>query len=375
MQIRAAVLDEMGLPAPFAESKPLRIEKIELADPGPGEVLIKIAAAGICHSDLSIIEGVRPRPLPMVIGHEAAGVVVAVGPYVDELAVGDHVVTVFVAACGHCVECSGGRPVLCAPGAVAGTAGTLLRGDRRLSRGAQVLNHHSGISAFAEYAVVSTHSLVKIDREVPLEHAALFGCAVLTGVGAATNSASITLGSTVAIVGMGGVGLAALLGALAAGASQVIAIDTNPEKLAMAKALGASHAFDATDPNLVEAIRELTKGGVDVALEFAGAPAALETAWKVGKRGGEVVTAGLARPSATFSVPMVGLVAEERILRGSYMGSSVPNRDIPRYLELFRLGRLPIDKLVTHRLPLDEINIGMDRLRNGEAVRQVITFD
>ncbi|WP_447591014.1 zinc-dependent alcohol dehydrogenase family protein [Aquipseudomonas campi] len=375
MQIRAAVLDEMGLPAPFAESKPLRIEKIELADPGPGEVLIKIAAAGICHSDLSIIEGVRPRPLPMVIGHEAAGVVVAVGPYVDELAVGDHVVTVFVAACGHCVECSGGRPALCAPGAVAGTAGTLLRGDRRLSRGAQVLNHHSGISAFAEYAVVSTHSLVKIDREVPLEHAALFGCAVLTGVGAATNSASITLGSTVAIVGMGGVGLAALLGALAAGASQVIAIDTNPEKLAMAKALGASHAFDATDPNLVEAIRELTKGGVDVALEFAGAPAALETAWKVGKRGGEVVTAGLARPSATFSVPMVGLVAEERILRGSYMGSSVPNRDIPRYLELFRLGRLPIDKLVTHRLPLDEINIGMDRLRNGEAVRQVITFD
>ena len=363
------------LPAPFAESKPLRIEKIELADPGPGEVLIKIAAAGICHSDLSIIEGVRPRPLPMVIGHEAAGVVVAVGPYVDELAVGDHVVTVFVAACGHCVECSGGRPALCAPGAVAGTAGTLLRGDRRLSRGAQVLNHHSGISAFAEYAVVSTHSLVKIDREVPLEHAALFGCAVLTGVGAATNSASITLGSTVAIVGMGGVGLAALLGALAAGASQVIAIDTNPEKLAMAKALGASHAFDATDPNLVEAIRELTKGGVDVALEFAGAPAALETAWKVGKRGGEVVTAGLARPSATFSVPMVGLVAEERILRGSYMGSSVPNRDIPRYLELFRLGRLPIDKLVTHRLPLDEINIGMDRLRNGEAVRQVITFD
>lgn len=375
MQIRAAVLDEMGLPAPFAESKPLRIEKIELADPGPGEVLIKIAAAGICHSDLSIIEGVRPRPLPMVIGHEAAGVVVAVGPYVDELAVGDHVVTVFVAACGHCVECSGGRPALCAPGAVAGTAGTLLRGDRRLSRGAQVLNHHSGISAFAEYAVVSTHSLVRIDREVPLEHAALFGCAVLTGVGAATNSASITLGSTVAIVGMGGVGLAALLGALAAGASQVIAIDTNPEKLAMAKALGASHAFDATDPNLVEAIRELTKGGVDVALEFAGAPAALETAWKVGKRGGEVVTAGLARPSATFSVPMVGLVAEERILRGSYMGSSVPNRDIPRYLELFRLGRLPIDKLVTHRLPLDEINIGMDRLRNGEAVRQVITFD
>lgn len=375
MQIRAAVLDQMGLPAPFAQSRPLRIDTIELRDPGPGEVLIKIAAAGICHSDLSVIEGVRPRPLPMVIGHEAAGVVMAVGPYVDDLVVGDHVVTVFVASCGHCVECSGGRPALCGPGAVAGAAGTLLRGDRRLQRGEQVLNHHSGISAFAEYAVVSTRSLVRVARDMPLEHAALFGCAVLTGVGAATNTASIKLGSTVAIVGMGGVGLAAQLGALAAGASQVIAIDTNAEKLAMAKSLGAQHVFNAADPDLVEAIRDLTGGGVDVALEFAGASAALQTAWKVGKRGSEVVTAGLARPDATFEVPMVGLVADERTLRGSYMGSSVPSRDIPRYLELFRLGRLPIDKLVTHRLTLDEINVGMDRLRDGEAVRQIITFD
>lgn len=374
MLIRAAVLEQMGLPAPFAESKPLRIERVELGDPGPGEVLIKIAAAGICHSDLSVIEGVRPRPLPMVIGHEAAGVVMAVGPFVDDLAVGDHVITVFVASCGHCVECSGGRPALCAPGAVAGTAGTLLRGDRRLSIDGHPINHHSGISAFAEYAVVSTRSLVKVERSIPLEHAALFGCAVLTGVGAATNTASISLGSTVAIVGMGGVGLAAQLGALAAGASQVIAIDTNPDKLAMATSLGAHHTFNATDPNLVEAVRDATNGGVDVALEFAGAPAALATAWSVGRRGGEVVTAGLSRPDATFAVPMVGLVGEERSLRGSYMGSSVPNRDIPRYLELFRTGRLPIDKLVTHTLSLDEINIGMDRLRNGEAIRQIITF-
>lgn len=375
MKIRAAVLERMGLEGPYAESKPLQVQEIELGQPGPGEVLIKMAAAGICHSDLSIIEGVRPRPLPMVIGHEAAGVVAAVGPYVDDLVPGDHVVTVFVAACGHCPECSGGRPALCGPGAVAGTKGTLLRGDRRLMRQDEYLNHHSGISAFAEYAVVSARSLVKVDKEIPLAHAALFGCAVLTGVGAATNTASISIGSTVAIVGMGGVGLAAQLGALAAGASDVIAIDTNEHKLAFAKELGARHVFHAADPHLVEAIRDLTHGGVDVALEFAGAASALETAWKVGRRGGEVVTAGLARPDATFAVPMVGLVAEERTLKGSYMGSSVPSRDLPRYLELFRRGRLPIDKLVTHTLPLDDINLGMDRLKNGEAVRQVVTFD
>jgi alcohol dehydrogenase len=171
------------------------------------------------------------------------------------------------------------------------------------------------------------------------------------------------------------VGLAAQLGALAAGASEVIAIDTNEHKLAFAKKLGARHVFHAADPHLVEAVRDLTHGGVDVALEFAGAAPALDTAWKVGRRGGEVVTAGLARPEATFDVPMVGLVAEERTLKGSYMGSSVPTRDLPRYLELFRRGRLPIDKLVTHTLPLDDINLGMDRLKNGEAVRQVVTFD
>jgi alcohol dehydrogenase len=374
MQIRAAVLETMGASAPYATSKPLIIRDIELEGPGPGEVLIRIAAAGICHSDLSVVEGVRPRPLPLVMGHEASGVVEAVGPYVYDLAPGDHVVTVFVAACGHCVSCAGGRPALCEPGSVAGAGGTLLRGVRRLSAQGQTLNHHNGVSCFAEYATVSAHSLVKVDSSIALENAALFGCAVLTGVGAAINTARIQLGSTVAIVGMGGVGMAALLGAYAAGAAQVIAIDTNSDKLEKASALGATATFNALDEGVVERVRDLTHGGVDVALEFAGAAPALDLAWRVAKRGGEVVTAGLAPPTATFAVPMVALVAEERSLRGSYMGSSVPSRDIPRYLELFKQGRLPIDQLVTHRLSLDEINIGMDRLKEGKAIRQLITF-
>ena len=374
MQIRAAVLEKMGAPAPYSVSKPLSIQDVELEGPGPGEVLIRIAAAGICHSDLSVIEGVRPRPLPMVIGHEASGVVEAVGPYVYDLAPGDHVVTVFVASCGHCVSCSGGRPALCEPGSAAGAAGTLLRGVRRLSSKGHALNHHSGVSCFAEYATVSAHSLVKIDPSIALEHAALFGCAVLTGVGAAINTARIQLGNTVAIVGMGGVGMAALLGAYAAGAAQVIAIDTNPDKLDKAKSLGATATFNALDENVVERVRDFTKGGVDVALEFAGAAPALDLAWRIAKRGGEIVTAGLAPPTATFAVPMVTLVAEERSLRGSYMGSSVPSRDIPRYLELFKQGRLPIDQLVTHRMSLDDINVGMDRLKEGKAIRQLITF-
>lgn len=374
MRIRAAVLEQMGAPAPYATSKPLSIQDVELEGPGPGEVLIRIAAAGICHSDLSVIEGVRPRPLPMVMGHEASGVVEAIGPYVHDLKPGDHVVTVFVAACGHCLPCSGGRPALCEPGSAAGAAGTLLQGAGRLSAHGHGLHHHNGVSCFAEYATVSARSLVKIDPSIALENAALFGCAVLTGVGAAINTARIQLGHTVAIVGMGGVGMAALLGAYAAGAAQVIAIDTNPDKLAKAKLLGATAVFNALDEDVVELVRDWTHGGVDVALEFAGAAPALELAWRVTKRGGDVVTAGLAPPTATFAVPMVTLVAEERSLRGSYMGSSVPSRDIPRYLELFKQGRLPIDQLVTHRLSLDEINTGMDRLKEGKAIRQLITF-
>src|SRR5690349_17191264 len=214
----------MGVPPPYAQSQPLVIEELTLAPPGAGEVLVRIQAAGLCHSDLSVINGDRPRPTPMALGHEAAAVVEELGPGVDDLAVGDHVVVVFVPSCGHCMPCAEGRPALCEPGAAANGAGTLLSGARRLSAGGQELNHHLGCSVFAEYATVSRRSVVKIDPAVPLDEAALFGCAVLTGVGAVVNTAKVSLGASVAVIGLGGVGLAALIGAQAAGARQIIAV-------------------------------------------------------------------------------------------------------------------------------------------------------
>jgi len=375
MKIRAAVLHAMGAERPYAQSHPLRIETVELAPPGPGEVLVKIAAAGLCHSDLSVINGDRPRPMPMALGHEAAGTVQALGDGVTDLAIGDHVVVVFVPSCGHCAPCAEGRPALCEPGAAANGAGTLLSGDRRLADEAGApLNHHLGCSVFADHAVVSRRSLVKVDPDVPLEEAALFGCAVLTGVGAVVNTAKVKVGDSVAVIGLGGVGLAALIGAEAAGARQIIAVDLDANKLSQATQLGATHTVNAGVPDAAEQVRALSGGGVDHALEFAGAVKALELAWKITRRGGNTVTAGLPPPMATFALPAVSLVAEERTLRGSYIGTCVPSRDIPRYMALYRQGRLPVDRLLTHRLKLEDINAAFDRLHEGHAVRQVVLF-
>jgi alcohol dehydrogenase len=374
MLIDAAVLEAMGAAPPYARSSPLKVQRVELDPPGPGEVLVRVAAAGLCHSDLSVIEGNRPRPLPMVLGHEAAGVVAEVGAGVEDLRPGDHVVCVFVPSCGHCLPCAQGRPALCEPGAVANGAGSLLRGARRLRRGGEALHHHLGVTAFAEHATVSRRSLVKIDPELPLDEAALFGCAVLTGVGAVVNTARVPAGSSVAVVGLGGVGLCSLLAAIAAGAREVIAVDLADDKLALARQLGATAAFDAKDPDVAEQIRGSTDGGVEYAFELAGAIKALELAWRITRRGGTTVTAGLPPPNATLPVPVVGLVAEERTLKGSYIGTSVPARDIPRYVELYRRGRLPIDRLLGGRLRLAGINEGFDRLRTGRAIRQVVTF-
>ncbi len=375
MKVRAAVLEAMGLPYPYAQSKPLSIQEIDLAPPGPGEVLVRIRAAGLCHSDLSVINGDRPRPMPMALGHEAAGEVEAAGEGVTDLVRGDHVVLVFVPSCGHCVPCSEGRPALCEPGALANGAGTLLGGARRITRGGAAINHHLGCSAFAEYATVSRRSIVAIDRDIPFTHAALFGCAVLTGVGAVVNTAQVRAGASTAIVGLGGVGLAALLGAHAAGARHVVAVDLSPAKLDLARALGATHAFDASAPDCVDAIRAATNGGVDHAFELAGSVQALDTAYRITRRGGTTITAGLPPPSATLALPAVSLVAEERTIKGSYVGTCVPSRDIPRYVELFRQGRLPVDRLLTGTLPLESINEAFDRLHEGKAVRQVVVFD
>ena len=374
MQIKAAVLGSMGIAPPYAQSRPLTIQTVELDPPGPGEVLVKIAAAGLCHSDLSVINGDRPRPMPMAIGHEAAGIVAAIGPEVTDLEPGDHVVMVFMPSCGHCVPCSEGRPALCEPGAAANGAGTLLSGRRRLHCDGVDVNHHLGCSAFADHAVVSRRSLVKIDRDLPLDEAALFGCAVLTGVGAVVNTAGVKPGQRVAVVGLGGVGLSSLLGAVASGAAQVIAVDFSPAKLELAMRMGATAVVNGRDPDAVEQVRKLTNGGADFVFEMAGAIRALESAMLMTRRGGTTVTAGLPPPDARLPVNVVGLVAEERTLKGSYIGTCVPVRDIPRYIALYRAGKLPVNLLKSGTLKLEDINEGFDRLHDGSAVRQVIEF-
>lgn len=375
MQTRAAILHDFPARRPYADSAPLSIETVELDDPGHGEVLVRMATAGLCHSDLSVINGDRPRPMPMALGHEASGIVERCGEGVADLQPGDHVVMVFVPSCGHCGPCAEGRPALCEPGARANAAGLLLNGERRIRLKGKPVNHHVGVSAFAEHAVVSRRSLVRIDPDFPLDIAALFGCAVLTGMGAVVNTASVRAGQSVAVVGLGGVGLSAVLGALAAGAAEVIAIDVNAEKLAFAESIGATAIFDSSLDDCADRVRERTSGGVDAAIETAGVMAALEVAYAITTRGGQTVTASLANPDAKFSLQQVGLVAEERTLRGSYLGGGVPSRDILRYMALYRQGRLPVDRLHTGSSPLSEINAAFDRLANGDAIRHLIDFN
>jgi Zn-dependent alcohol dehydrogenase len=375
MKVRAAVLRQMGLPPPYAESQPLRIEEVELAPPGPGELLVKISAAGLCHSDLSVINGQRPRIMPMVLGHEAAGIVVETGLDTPGFAKGDQVVFAFVPSCGHCAPCASGRAALCEPGAAANTAGTLLSGAQRWhGAGHETLNHHLGVSAFAEMTVVSARSAVRIDQPLPPQIAALFGCAVMTGVGAVVNTAQVRPGESVVIFGLGGIGLAALLGAVAAGANPIVAVDVMPAKLELAKSLGATHVI-AANADTVAAVREATQGGADHAIETVGHEQVLVQAYQATRRGGTTITVGLPHPKKMFSIPAVSLVAEERTIKGSYMGSAVPSRDLPRYIALYRAGRLPVDRLLTHTLRLDELNAGFDRLARGEAVRQVVLLD
>ncbi len=375
MKIRSAILRQMGLPRPYAASRPLSIETVELAPPGPGEVLVKIAAAGVCHSDLSGINGDRPRPMPLAIGHEASAIVQETGAGVDDLRPGDHVVMSFSPVCGSCAFCAEGRPALCERGAAANGAGTLLSGSRRIAcDDGTVVNHHCGVCAFSEYAVISRGSIVKVTREISLTDAALFGCAVMTGVGTVMNTCAVRPGQSVAVIGLGGVGLAALIGAVASGAGRIVAIDLNPAKLEAARGLGATDAFAADDPDLVRLVREATNGGVDHAIEMAGAAKAFELAYAITRRGGVTATAGLPPGATQFAFPAVQLVAEERIVKGAYMGSCVPSRDIPRYIDLYLQGRLPVDKLLSGTGPLDEINEAFDRLDRGEVIRHVIVM-
>ncbi|THG34411.1 alcohol dehydrogenase [Glaciibacter flavus] len=365
MQITGAVLERSGAAAPFSASRPFTVQTLELDPPGHGELLVRIEAAGVCHSDLSVVDGNRVRPTPMLLGHEAAGIVEQVGDGVD-LAVGTRVVMTFLPRCDDCDGCRTDGRLPCEPGSAANNAGTLVGGGIRLHRGHEDVKHHLGVSAFATHAVVSRTSVVPVDADVPAEIAALLGCAVLTGGGAVINAGRPAAGSRVIVVGLGGVGMAALLVAVALG-HEVIGVDAVEGKLALALELGASAAYspaDATDATL----------RAPVVIEAAGSARAFETAFALTAPGGTTVTVGLPAPDARASLSPLALTAEARTVIGSYLGSAVPSRDIPRYVELWRSGRLPLEKLISSHIRLDEIDAAMDRLAAGGELRQLITF-
>jgi len=372
MKMMACVVREGGLPQPFTKSKPISVEEVTLDGPGPGEVLVKVGGAGLCHSDLSILNGDRQRGLPMVIGHEGAGEVVELGSSVDDIKIGDHVVFQFSASCGRCRRCLEGRPQICERAAASKAQGQLMSGAHRLrDADGNTLNHHSGVSCFAEYNVLDRGSIVVVDPTLPFKEAAIFGCAVMTGAGAVLNTARIRFGDSVAIVGLGGVGLNGLLGAKLAGAGTIIAIDLSDEKLGLARQLGATHTVNATDPDHIEQVRDITSGGVDFAFDLAGTIKAMETAYACTRYGGSVITAGLSPSGAKFSFEQGDLVGQEKSIRGSYMGSCVPVRDIPRFIDLYQQGRLPVDRLVDRTIGLDEVNAGFDQLQANATVRQI----
>lgn len=308
----------------------------------------------------------------MAIGHEGAAEVVEAGEGVEKFTAGDHVVAAFVPCCGHCEPCTTGRPALCEPGFRANSAGTLLSGARRIHQGGDEIHHHLGVSAFAQYAVVSEHSLIKVDPTLSFEEAAVFGCAVMTGVGAVLNTVQPAAGASMAVIGLGGVGLAALLGTRVTAAPIIIACDLSADKLTLATSMGATHTVNAAAPDAVEQIKEITRGGVHYAFEMAGSVKAMELAYRCTRRGGTTVTAGLSNPQHLFSIPHVGIVAEERTIKGSYLGSCDPQRDIPRFIQMYRAGRLPVDKLLSERIELDDINAGFDRLADGKTVRTIV---
>ena len=373
MRTRAAVLSAAGVAGPYTQTRPLQVEELTLDPPGAGEVLVRITAASICHSDLSVVTGARPRPLPMALGHEATGVIEEVGVGVGTVRPGDHVVFAFVPSCGACAPCLSGLPALCELGARANTEGTLLSGARPFSRGDERINHHLGVSGFAEHTVVAEASVVPVPADLPAEQATLFGCATLTGVGAVLNTAQARPGDSAVVFGLGGVGLAAVMGARLAGCHPVIAVDRVPSKVELALKVGASDGLVA-DEDVVSSVRELTHGGADFSFEAAGSAAVLTSAYAATRRGGMTVAVGLPHPSEQLRVPAVGIVAEERRLVGSYMGSAVPRRDVPKYVRLFRAGLLPIDALGSGLLTLEEINSGFDTLASAESVRQVIVM-
>lgn len=372
LRFKAAVLRETGLSLPYAQSRPLRIEDVDAEGPREGELLVRIKAASLCRSDLSVVNGLRAWPLPIVPGHEASGVVEAAGPGVSRVKRGDAVVLIFQPQCGACPSCISGEAHLCGPGLQANRAGGLLGGGTRLRSGGTPVHHHMGLSAFAEYAVVSEASVIKVADGIPFDVAALFGCAVMCGAGTVLNTAAMRPGDSVAIVGLGGVGSSALLGARLAGAERIVAVDTDPARLETARDLGATDTVLDQAGNGAAQVLELTGGGTDHAFETAGTLGAFQTAYQAVRRGGQVVTVGLIDPKTPFSLDVAALVTGAKTVKGSYIGSCNPQRDIPKYMALHQRGLLPVDRLISHRLPLADVNTALDRMAGNQALRQII---
>ena len=353
----------------FEPEQLLSIEDVTVSAPAAHEVLIRTAAVGVCRSDLHFVDGIYPHALPTIPGHEAAGVVEAIGSEVRTVKVGDHVVTCLSAYCGQCEFCVTGRLSLCVDPAVRrprGAAPRLMLGDRPV---AQMLN----LSAYAEQMLIHEHACVAIDRDMPLDRAALLGCAVTTGAGAVFNTADVTPGETVCVVGCGGIGLAAVNAAKIAGAARIIALDPVTEKRALAEKLGATHSLDAGSPTAADEVIELTRGGVHHAIEAVGRPQSAATAVKVLRRGGTATILGMLPPTETVGLSAIDLLSGKR-LQGGLMGSNRFPVDIPRLVDFYLRGALDLDTIIAERLPLDRINYAFAELRKGDATRTVITF-
>lgn len=366
MKIRAVVLEATGGPLTPAE--------LDLAPPAAREVLVRLRASGVCHSDWNAVDGTAENPCPCVLGHEGAGVVEAIGEGVTRVEIGDHVALSWAPSCGECDECRRDLPQLCSTVWPAMGTGGLMDGTPRLSRGGQPVFHYSFLSTFAEACVVPERSCIPIPRDVPFDVAALVGCAVTTGVGAVWRTAAVRPGDRVAVIGCGGVGLSALMAAVAAGAEPVVAVDAAAAKLDVARSFGATGAvlWQGDAQSTADAVREASGGGVDYAIEATGRPEAMEAAFLSTRARGAAVLIGIPRAEAVLSLPATTIPRMERRVLGSIYGSSKPERDFPRTLALYRAGRLPLDRLVTQRLPLEEAERGFELMHSGDAVRVVL---
>lgn len=358
-----------------ADGVTVRVEDVLVDPPGPNEVMIKVAACGVCHSDLSVTNGTLPLPPPVILGHEGAGIVTQVGAGVTDLKVGDHVISSFVNTCGHCRYCMTGRANLCERGNT--TPFTLPGGQSRArdASGASI-NVMGGCGVMAEYATLHENNLVKIVADAPLEQCALIGCGVMTGWGAACNTAKVEAGSICVVFGAGGVGLSAIQGCQIAGATMIVAVDRLSSKLELAKTFGATHVIDASrSENLVKDLRKLTGGGADYAFECVGHGDIVAQAYACLRKGGTAIVVGLASPANMTSIRTASLVLEEKAIKGSYYGSTRPRYDFPRLVSLYQAGKLKLDELITHRYRIEEAPQAFDDLAQGRNARGVIVFD